>query len=60
MSASDCAVFTDENHKTHWHKKQQKKTKKEDAVKSKKVAGEEHINHVGRFIAARITGPDCK
>lgn len=40
--------------------KKQKKIKKETAIRDKKVKGEAHVNHKGRFIEEKKVGPDCK
>lgn len=33
---------------------------KSNVVKRAKVKGIQHVNHVGKSLNARITGPDCR
>lgn len=49
-----------DNDSVQWVKKRKKKEKNEDVVKKKKVHGEEHVNHVGKSVAAKRVGNDCK
>lgn len=53
-------LLTSENEKTNWKRKKNKLEKKEIVIKYKKVKGEKHINHVGKEVSERVTGPDCK
>ncbi|CAG4917086.1 unnamed protein product [Colias eurytheme] len=45
---------------TPWPRKRPRKVKKAEAIKEKKLKGEEHVNHVGKLIPAVEVGPDCK
>lgn len=57
---SDAEKYTDENNPTQWAHKKENKVKKEHVIKFKKVRGEAHVNHVGKEVPARVTGPDCR
>ncbi|PSN29075.1 hypothetical protein C0J52_28073 [Blattella germanica] len=46
--------------KTEWKKRKPKKERKQDLIKSKKIKGDGHFNHKGKYIPARVTGSDCK
>ncbi|PSN29740.1 hypothetical protein C0J52_27986 [Blattella germanica] len=46
--------------KTEWKKRKPKKERKQDLIKSKMIEGDDHFNHKGKYIPARVTGSDCK
>ncbi|PSN35505.1 hypothetical protein C0J52_23531 [Blattella germanica] len=46
--------------KTEWKKRKPKKERKQNLIKSKKIKGDGHFNHKGKYIPARVTGSDCK
>ena len=35
-------------------------TWKRKSIQRKKVAGEAHVNHVGKFVPERVTGAECR
>lgn len=43
-----------------WPKKWKRKTPKRTLIKENKVSRRAHINHVGRVIHERVTGPEYK
>lgn len=45
---------------TCWPKRRLNKQRKQYEIKKAKVAGIEHINHVGNKVAPRVTGKECR
>lgn len=50
----------DEGNTSEWPAKKKPKKRKYDEIKTSKVLGREHINHVGKHVEARKTGNDCR
>lgn len=49
-----------EHGETNWKRRHENRIKKEEVIKQQKIKGQEHINHVGKLVAARQVGPDCR
>lgn len=60
VNMASVSEICDENNVTNWQKKKKKCVKKETVIKENKVRGVRHINHVGKEVPARCTGPDCR
>lgn len=44
----------------NWSLKRKKEPSKREIIKKRKIAGEPHINHVGKAKSGVVIGPDCR